>query len=297
MVPVMHKTATYEGGKVQNVMSRFAFATPVQLDVDTTRQWDFGGTTQVEARSALGSGLHGRVFSVASSSTMFVKTFDSLENCAKEKNVLDALHLRNVSRVPLVKAASADKLAFLASPVCRPLDELRGQTVVWRLGAKFVHCLQQAHQANFCHRDIRPSNIGYISSETPIDDSTEVILFDWASAAETGTKADFSGTVVHYAASAVLGKLANRESPDPLPSHDLESLVYTMWDLSRQLTSLPTALSVNGSLNDSNSEEYINGVKSAWAREKDQYPALAELLHHARSCSYTELERSMLSKG
>ena len=124
-----------------------------------------------------------------------------------------------------------------------------------------------------------------------------MILFDWASAAETGTKADFSGTVVHYAASAVLGKLANRESPDPLPSHDLESLVYTMWDLSRQLTSLPTALSVNGSLNDSNSEEYINGVKSAWAREKDQYPALAELLHHARSCSYTELERSMLLKG
>ena len=296
MVPVMHKTATYEGGKVQNVMSRFALATPEQLGVDTTRQWDFGRTTQVEARCALGSGLHGRVFSVASSSTMFVKTFDSLENCAKEKNMLDALYQSNISRVPLVKAVSADKLAFLASPVCMPLDELRGQTVVWRLGAKFVHCLQQAHQANFCHRDIRPSNIGYISSETRIDDSTEVILFDWASAVETGTKADSSGTV-HYAASAVLDKLANRESPDPLPSHDLESLVYTMWDLSRQLTSLPTALSVNGSLNDSNSEEYINGVKSAWAREKDQYPALAELLHHARSCSYTELERSMLLKG
>ena len=294
MVPTIEKTVILEGESVRTVLSQFAFASPDELSV-TTAEWVFG-TTRVEARAAIGSGLHGRVFSVASFDNKFVKTFESTEACSMEKQVLDALQERGVTRIPKVEAMSTDGLAFLASPVCRLLHAMQGQAVVWLLGAKFVECLQQAHNANFCHRDVRPSNMGFVSLAESIDDTTEVLLFDWASAAEAGSSITFTGTV-HYAASNVLDSLRERVSPVPAPAHDLESLVYAIWDVTRQPTALPAALSVNGSLNSANADRYVTQVQEAWRQDRDQNPALAELLVDARGCNYAELARKMKLKG
>ena len=128
---------------------------------------------------------------------------------------------------------STDGLAFLASPVCRLLHTKQGQAVLWLLGAKFVECLQQAHSANFCHRDVRPSNMGFVSLAESSDDTTEVLLFDWASAVQVGSSITFTGTV-HYAASDVLDSLRKGANPVPGSAHDLESLVYAIWDATRQ---------------------------------------------------------------
>jgi len=294
MVPTIERTAILEGKSVHTVLSQFAFASPDELSV-TTAEWMFG-TTRVEARTAIGSGLHGRVFSVASSNNKFVKTFESTEACSMEKHVLDALQKGGVARIPKVEAVSTDGLAFLASPVCRLLHEMQGQAVVWLLGAKFVECLQQAHIANFCHRDVRPSNMGFVSLAESIDDTTEVLLFDWASAAEAGSSITFTGTV-HYAASDVLDSLRKRVHPVPAPAHDLESLVYAIWDVTRQPTAPPAALSVNGSLNSANADRYVTEVREAWRQDRDQNPALAELLVDARGCNYAELARKMKLKG
>lgn len=192
--------------------------------------------------------MHGRAFSVTSCDTKFVKSFVSPEACGREKGVLNALRESGIAQVPVVEATSTDGQAFLASPVCVLVNRLRGQGAAWLLGAKFVKCLQQAHQANFCHRDVRPDNMGNVTSGESIDDSTNVLLFDWASAAKTGNSTTFTGTV-QYAASDVLDKLADFEHPDPVPSHDLESLVYAIWDVTRQPRARPEALFVNGSLN------------------------------------------------
>lgn len=294
MVPTIERTAILEGKSVHTVLSQFALASPDELSVTTT-EWMFG-TTRVEARTAIGSGLHGRVFSVASSNNKFVKTFESAEACSMEKQVLDALHEGGVARIPKVEAVSTDGVAFLASPVCRLLHELRGQAVVWLLGAKFVECLRQAHIANFCHRDVRPSNMGFVSLAESIDETTEVLLFDWASAAEARSSIRFTGTV-HYAASDVLESLIERENPVPAPAHDLESLVYAIWDVTRQPTAPPAALSVNGSLNSANADRYVTQVREAWRQDKDRNPALGELLVDARACNYAELARRMELKG
>ena len=123
-----------------------------------------------------------------------------------------------------------------------------------------------------------------------IDDTPEVLLFDWASAAETGGSVTFTGTV-HYAASDVLDSLIERVSPLPAPAHDLESLVYAIWDLTRQASTPPAALSVNGSLNSATAAPYVTQVRDAWRHDRDQNPALAELLVDARGCNYAELTR------
>ncbi len=294
MVPTIERTAILEGKSVHTVLSQFAFASPDELSV-TTAEWMFG-TTRVEAGTAIGSGLHGRVFSVASSSNKFVKTFESKEACSMEKEVLDALQEGGVARIPKVEAMSTDGLAFLASPVCRLLHERQGQAAVWLLGAKFVECLEQAHIANFCHRDVRPSNMGFVSVAESIDDTTEVLLFDWASAAEAKSSITFTGTV-RYAASDVLDSLIERENPVPAPAHDLESLVYAIWDVTRQPTAPPAALSVNGSLNSANAHRYVTQVRDAWRQDREQNAGLAELLVLARECNYAELARKMKLKG
>ena len=296
MVPTIKRTAILEGKSVRTVLSQFALASPDELSV-TSAEWTFGSTHE-DARTAIGSGLHGRVFSVVSSSNKFVKTFESPEACSTEKRVLDSLQEGGVARIPKVEAMSTDGLAFLASPVCKSLRELRGQGVVWLLGSKFVECLQQAHNANFCHRDVRPSNMGFVSlaEAESIDDTTEVLLFDWASAAEAGSSIAFTGTV-HYAAGDVLDSLVERVSPVPAPAHDLESLVYAIWDVTRQATSPPAALSVRGSLNSATADRYVTEVRDAWKHDRDQNPALAELLVDARGCNYAELARKMKLKG
>jgi len=294
MVPTLERTAILEGKSVHTVLSQFAFASPDELSV-TSAEWMFG-TTRVEARTAIGSGLHGKVFSVASSDNKFVKVFESTEACSMEKRVLDALRASGVARIPVVEAISTDGLAFLAFPLCRLLHEVQSQAIVWLLGAKFVECLQQAHIANFCHRDVRPSNMGFIALAESLNDTTKVLLFDWASAAEAGSKVAFTGTV-HYAASDVLDSLVEKQDPVSAPAHDLESLVYAIWDVTRQPTAPPAALSVDGSLDSANADRYIRQVQDAWRLEAGQNPALVELLVDARGCHYAELARKMKLKA
>ena len=71
LVPTIQKTATFDGKMVRRLLSQFVFASPNKLGVDA-KQWHFNGN-RVEAGKALGSGLHGCIFSVASSDTSFVK--------------------------------------------------------------------------------------------------------------------------------------------------------------------------------------------------------------------------------
>ena len=294
LVPEIQRTAVLEGKLVREVLSRFAFASSTELSVSVA-SWMFG-QRHVHATSVLGSGLHGKVFSVASSPDKFVKEFETISQHAMEKRVLDALAHHQVPYIPKIVAVSNDGKAFLASPVCSPLRELRGQAMVWGLATKYVQCLQQAHNARICHRDVRPENMGFVSSTETTNEDIEVLLFDWASGAEVGSSVQFVGTV-HYAAMNVLTGLIEKEDVVPDPAHDLESLVYSIWDITRPASVIPDALCIQGSLNSPDAHDYLTNVMNAWRKDATKNPALAELLSSARACNYEALKTQMAMKS
>jgi hypothetical protein len=292
--PLFVKTPTFEGAKVRTILTQFAFATPHALGFRTPSLWQFPNGT-IEAAKVFGRGLHGKVFSVANDSTRFVKTFASASDCESEATALRTLNDANVAFVPtlLETTENAGSYAILASPVCTPLETLQGRSVVWVLGQKFVDCLESAHTAGLCHRDIRPSNMGYIKTAV-LDETTEPLLFDWASAADTGSSPQYVGTV-HYAASEVLEKIKNSEDPVLKPAHDLESLVYSLYDVSKEPATRPSVLAVQGALG-LNPLPYAAAVQQGWADESKK-SSLAELLIFARSGNYAGLKRAMLIRG
>ena len=75
---------------VHTILTQFAFAPPSILDVERVAGaiWDFDGR-KIEGGRVLGSGLHGRVFSVATDDSKYVKTFKSTEEYEAEKSALD----------------------------------------------------------------------------------------------------------------------------------------------------------------------------------------------------------------
>ena len=82
------------------------------------------------------------------------------------------------------------------------------------IGRHLLESLETMHANGIIHRDIRPSNI-------VVCPHLNLVLIDWASAAETQTATAYVGTT-HYAAEDVLLALENIEVPIPSPEHDLE---------------------------------------------------------------------------
>jgi hypothetical protein len=77
----------------------------------------------------------------------------------------------------------------------------------------------------------------------------------------------------------------------------LESLVYSIYDLSRQVTSRPRALHISGSVNSHTMQQYVTEVKVAWEIHISESVSLASLVANARNCRYDELIKEMLLRG
>ena len=297
-LPTLQRTSVGDGEMVRKMLTQFAFAEPAALGITKNVAWIFrnGGENRFEAKRVLGSGIHGRVFSVVQDESKFVKVFKVEEELRNEESALRALNDKNVPFIPILHGIDADKLAMLASPLGVPVDDMQGSTAAWILGSMFVKCLQKVHEAGWCHRDVRPANMAYLQNGSSITGDSEVILFDWASAVQIGQEAHFVGTV-HYAAKEVLEALYREDIPVPAPEHDLESLVYSIYDLSRQVTSRPRALHISGSVNSHTMQQYVTEVKVAWEIQISESVSLASLVANARNCRYGELIKEMLLRG
>jgi hypothetical protein len=225
---------------------------------------------------------------VAGQETYYIKHFGSALECAQEADMLRILQHHTVPFVPSLEKVSVDGLSLLASPVGRAFYHWQGRGSVWKIGHYLLTTFERLHASGFCHRDVRPSNIVVQSDGLPV-------LIDWASAASTGTATTYVGTT-HYAAQDVLTKLENLEPVAPSPEHDLESLVYSIYDLSRDATNRPTALSIQKEDFRLQTQFYA-AIRTVWEEEAQQKPnLLPSLLHSARSCNYEELKLAFDSK-
>lgn len=295
--PLVQKTAVYSGDRVRSILTAFAAASAVVLCVKK-KAWEFPDLSSPGAAkrpnyslqyggSVLGSGLHGAVFRHATDATLFIKQEISNGVCQREYNILCKLSEHNVFCVPLARSLSKDGTAFMASPVGRPIEQLQGRSCVWTLGVRLLRCLQSVHQeAGLCHRDIRPSNMVFVPGERG---DVQPFLIDWASATDASTVLNsFTGTV-HYAAESVLQAVAKGEIPVPLPAHDLESLVYSIFDLSQEPDARPSVLAVN--------RRNTDAIIAGWQSELAVNKSLAKLVGLARSTNYAMLGQEFASKS
>eukprot|EP00522_Entomoneis_paludosa_P014970 CAMPEP_0172455620 /NCGR_PEP_ID=MMETSP1065-20121228/12160_1 /TAXON_ID=265537 /ORGANISM="Amphiprora paludosa, Strain CCMP125" /LENGTH=561 /DNA_ID=CAMNT_0013208087 /DNA_START=51 /DNA_END=1736 /DNA_ORIENTATION=- len=286
-VPLAKKTATLSGGGVRDVLTRFAFATSDQLSVENVK-WVFpggGGTaTRPRQRSVyggkkLGSGLHGSVFSSADGQ-FFIKSFAVADECMKEVSILRTLNQVGVPYMVILNDVGVDGKSFIGSPVGTHSGKYQGQTKVWRLGAQLVDCLRQMHGVGLCHRDVRPENIVVQGKEEA------ACLIDFACASRMNEETAFVGTT-HYAPESVLAVVENVcDKVTPTPAHDLESLVYTIYDLSRPPERRPQAVSVSEPM------VYLRAraIKAAWIQEAASSTPLLSLLNMARQNDYGGLK-------
>ena len=303
-LPVVLKTATHSGKDVQKILTAFASASPVELGVQG-KQIEIpgvGGTSSrpvpnrtIECGLALGRGLHGKVYSVFGRQDRFVKEFLDGADCAREVKMLQTLESNQITRrgVPSLLELSLDGKSFVASPVGKPSRRWQGRSsCVWKMGCELLDLLEALHACGICHRDVRPSNLVVVVSggeEYPV-------LIDWTSAAERGTSVPYVGTV-HYASKDVLERLANLEPVIPDPVHDLESLVYTMYDLSRDLIDRPAPLSIEKA-SFAVESDFLNAVANSWEKEAQKRAhVLPELLQLARASDYTRLKAAFDSKS
>jgi hypothetical protein len=286
-VPVLEKTAVLSGTQVRDVLTRFAVATPEQLSVPCIA-WTFraGDTSSrpmsciVYGGKALGAGLHGKIFS-SSDGSVFIKSFITEEECTRETTNLKILMAHRVPSTVRLEAISVDRKAFMGTPIGIPFRRFQGLTVVWTMGIKLVQCLHSLHKAGLCHRDVRPENVVVAGGD--------VCLIDWASASPSYDECEFSGTP-HYAPQSILEILEMvQEIVKPTPVHDLESLVYSIYDVSRPPERRPRALTVSNTIF---FYERCTVIKEAWLQESKDSLHLAELLCIARSGNYSALEEA-----
>jgi hypothetical protein len=165
-LPLLQKTVVVQGERVQTMLEQFAFAPLSDLGV-LSENWEFpaGGSSSrpmyetVFPATILGTGLHGTVYTSAKNPSHFIKT--SKAGSASESKILEKLLHSQVPHVPTLISVAKDGTTFEATPVGAPVSHLQGQAIVWEVGAHIVTCLQGAHKAGLCHRDVRPSNIIY----------------------------------------------------------------------------------------------------------------------------------------
>jgi hypothetical protein len=96
-----------------------------------------------------------------------------------------------------------------------------------------------------------------------------------------------SGTT-HYAAAEVLRQLQQTLVPIPRPEHDLESLVYTIFDLTREILKRPDVLTID--------KTAIGDIIASWEKESERRSRLKTLLQLARECKYKELQVNLLAQ-
>jgi hypothetical protein len=286
-VPVVEKTAVLSGTQVRDVLTRFAVATPEQLSVPCLA-WTFpaGGTPSrsmsriVYGGKALGAGLHGKIFS-SSDGSVFIKSFRTEADCTKETTILKILMAHKIPFTVRLEAVSIDRKAFMGTPIGLRFQTFQGKTVVWAMGVKLLQCLHSLHKVGLCHRDVRPENVVVAGGD--------VCLIDWASASPSNEECEFIGTLC-YAPQSILEILEMvDEIVRPTPVHDLESLVYSIYDVSRPPERRPRALTVSDTVF---FYTRCTAIKEAWEQESKDSLHLAELLGFARSGNYTALEEA-----
>jgi hypothetical protein len=300
--PILHKTAVLTGDEVRRVLTAFAFATPSSVGVDVAtydvlmevQDDEDAVSVTVAPMQQLGSGAQGRVFEVqldaANASPLhFLKVHNAADAFAREVAALRALKKANVPFVPCILGVTVEQsqsLHFLASPVGTKIPGDVSLQVVLPLAVQLVDCLKAAHLAGYVHRDVRPSNI---VMRDGADHLPEVLLVDWACAALSGSGAVYYEGTVHYAATDILELLAiNRHTEiSPIPAHDLESLVYAVFDWTRRLSHPALAKACT---NDAYGE-----IAAAWKKDiasNEANRVHAQRLEFARNCQYEDLKES-----
>lgn len=293
-LPKVVKTAVFEGAQVRATLTQFAFAVPHLLGVDAKRiifPGEVGGTAsrpipgpplQLDCGKVLGRGLHGIVYSVVGDgrANSYIKHFQNQELCQIEAGMLRKLD-GSVPNIPALLQVSQDGRSFLASHVGKDSYHWQGHGIVWKIGLPLIDTLQQLHARGLCHRDVRPTNIVVLQDERPV-------LIDWVSVATIGTEtSEYVGTV-HYAAEEVLNVLVDGDAPTPAASYDLESLVYSVYSLSREVTSLPLATKIEKYPRRPEADFYA-AVRTAWQQEVQRNGMLQTLVESARRCDYDGL--------
>jgi len=128
--------------------------------------------------------------------------------------------------------------------------------------ATLVQVIQEVHSLGWIHRDIKPDNIYFDSS-----DKSRIILSDWSSAGKVGATCAFVGT-------RIFG-----DPPDAFGMHtltpilDLKSLVRTAFCLSKQR--LPLI------------EDEAVAAKQYWERVRKDYVPFAMAMDLADSSDYS----------
>jgi hypothetical protein len=119
------------------------------------------------------------------------------------------------------------------------------------------------------------------------DASLSVLLFDWVSSCNLGDRPVFCGNL-HYAAQDVLEKIANFEDIDALAEYDLESLVYSYWEITSPASERPRPMQI-GMIDQSVSQsmialsQHVRRIQEARQAEEGSKPLLRRLLSHARA--------------
>jgi hypothetical protein len=292
--PILRKTAVLTGDDVRRVLSAFAFAEPSSVGVNVAR-YDVVMEENKDVEDAapvtfvpmqhLGSGAQGRVFEAQSNAaeSLFLKVHNDFNGFQREVAALRALNTTDVLSVPCILGVGVDasppQLHFLASPVCKQIPCDASLQLVLSLAAQLVNCLEAVHMAGFAHRDVRPSNI---VMRDGADGKAEVVLVDWACAVVIRNVAvDYEGTV-HYAAADILNALADdrRAKIVPNASHDLESLVYSVFGWARVASALLL-----------DKEKYA-AITSAWSDDVQHHSVHIRRLELARACDYSALRES-----
>ena len=115
----------------------------------------------------------------------------------------------------------------------------------------------------------------------------DVVLFDWASSCDLGTRPMFSSTH-RYAANDILETLAGYGDPLPMAKYDLESLVKSFWDITRGKLGRPRAVMIERAP-DRAVHQVAQDILRAWQNEERACQLLRRLLVPARNGQYESL--------
>lgn len=295
-LPEVVKTAVLEGTEVHKLLTQFAFAVPHLLGVEGKRiifPGDTGGTASrpivgsplhVDCGKVLGHGLHGTVYTVVGPGreNSYIKYFRNKQECQKEARILQLLLDGSIPNVPTLLKVSQDGHSILASPVGKDSYYWQGHGIVWKIGLSLLVTLEHLHAKQLCHRDVRPDNIIVLENEMPL-------LIDWVSMATIGEEADDYVGTTHYASVEVLDSLIDGVAPTPSAKHDLESLVYSIYSLSREPTNYPQAIEIEKNPSRPLADFYA-AVRTAWLQEAQTNEMLRILVEAAQNCEYSTLK-------
>ena len=272
-IPNLSKTPVQSGGDVRTLMTRIVSLQPRDLGVGSV-EFNFSDDGRlVYPKRILGSGAQGVVYQAdGEDGDIFIKQVHTREHYDTETSVLKCLS--QIKGVPQLLRRDDEKLAFAAIPVGRRITLFRQNLQIPKFAAFLTETLKCAHEKGVVHRDVRPSNLAVAKDNHPV-------LLDFGCACRTGEEIAYSGSV-HYAAEDVLIQLRNRiHVVEYHPWFDLESLVYSMWDLKHELL-------LDVALFDKNDAVY-DRVCDWWISERKENEKLRQLVSMARASDYDRL--------